>query len=696
MILLVVTSAIADYACYDGSETIWNTAEQWIDNSGKIDARVGRDCEDLMPLSCQQCDDCSPGDLVNQNREQNCVFFNSLTVSDRFAYCGNSCGPAGPARICISCDEPYAGPSDMSMIQKNNTWEPHNFTYQDFTANTATHINLTSISKPPGRPIALSKNDIITASPLSEFQATIHYPTHNTIIDLGIDETVFTLGSDIFFSGGTCTSEECKQTLSGAYAVVLMDTIMVRLKPKQLCFEDECMDLNNDYDGIFVVDDTTVGIWMADENSTTIDHVRTKCLCPNDFIYHSASIWACVILPIDVKTVAQNCYTEKNYGVSCENEFGHSLVPCNNVDVATVFKPESSFNLDFRLTNIAWIGPGVLIAVTDNQGLALRADNYSIMDRWDLGAPDTISMVVPRCVELGSACSSSVQCCNYEPYDYIAYDDVPKATVANVVIQRSTEPPTVFTLTSSRVNFTGRSESNPIKLDPLLTISPVNTTVPHPMGVKAMGYNRPGGYERFQGLLSQCDSTECFDCDQSSITSNRLLMPSDKRNPRVRGQTMMPNTSFIGTFFRGSDINDMHGRASWGVGADDINCDRNNARDAIVLGTNSDRCASTNGTGFNNASFAYHNRWYETEAGTPLWPTGAKSEFGVCCVYHYATFGTNGYADNTIKSIEFHNVNPCFFSGTVKKNRARQGRQQTPKERTRTVIASMQQDSASR
>lgn len=161
----------------------------------------------------------------------------------------------------------------------------------------------------------------------------------------------------------------------------------------------------------------------------------------------------------------------------------------------------------------------------------------------------------------------------------------------------------------------------------------------------------------FQALLSNCGQATCDLCTESQIITEdgRAQLNASLRNRFVRGQTVPTNQSFLGTFFRAADINDKaalaYRGAEWGILAGDIECDREKVDDGVPLGSvPGGNCVTKDGTvtgnSFNNESRAYHNRWYLDQhrtPGTPLWPAGAKSEFGVCCAYQYATFGTNGY-----------------------------------------------------
>lgn len=162
---------------------------------------------------------------------------------------------------------------------------------------------------------------------------------------------------------------------------------------------------------------------------------------------------------------------------------------------------------------------------------------------------------------------------------------------------------------------------------------------------------------RFQALLDNCGQATCDLCTESQIVTadGRAQLNASLRNRFVRGQTLPTNQSFLGTFFRSADINDKaalaYRGADWGILAGDVECDRQKVDDGVPFGSvPGGNCVTKNGTvtgnTFNNESRAYHNRWYLDQhraPGTPLWPVGAKSEFGVCCAYQYATFGTNGY-----------------------------------------------------
>lgn len=140
-------------------------------------------------------------------------------------------------------------------------------------------------------------------------------------------------------------------------------------------------------------------------------------------------------------------------------------------------------------------------------------------------------------------------------------------------------------------------------------------------------------------------------------TTGRIMAPTD-RNPIVSGQTRERNATYLGTLFRPADLNDKEEttrrNATWGVNKDDIYCDAKARAAFITLGSKNgnEKCDEDDGGGhyFDGTEPAYFNRWYLDQnayPGTPLWPAAARSEFGVCCAYHYATFGTNGYREMT-------------------------------------------------
>ena len=277
-----------------------------------------------------------------------------------------------------------------------------------------------------------------------------------------------------------------------------------------------------------------------------------------------------------------------------------------------------------------------------------------------LTGPPTL---VQGCIQLGGSCSSSLQCCIPQAdHQYVGYDTPPAPTVANMFLTGTSAQQRVSARMSParRLRFTGQPAS---ESEPAPNKSSVNTatdSVPAPMGVRAMGYNRPGGYEAFHRLLDNCgdDISLCANCEQSSITKEGLMLDVKQRSHLVAGQTRPPGASFLGTYFRSADINDvgmLRGRgAFWGTSELDIEADRNGILGGAPLGSDRGASQSENnaaeGRYFNASGPAYYNRWYHNQTknpGTPLWPSGAKSEFGVCCAYHYATFGTNGYRATT-------------------------------------------------
>jgi hypothetical protein len=84
------------------------------------------------------------------------------------------------------------------------------------------------------------------------------------------------------------------------------------------------------------------------------------------------------------------------------------------------------------------------------------------------------------------------------------------------------------------------------------------------------------------------------------------------------------------------------------VSGADIACDAEKMKDSYAFGGQSTGCevdGKRAGAGFDLRNGVYYNSWYAEQGlypGTPLWPSGAKSEFGMCCGLQLATFGTNG------------------------------------------------------
>lgn len=162
---------------------------------------------------------------------------------------------------------------------------------------------------------------------------------------------------------------------------------------------------------------------------------------------------------------------------------------------------------------------------------------------------------------------------------------MPELTIANVIMADASVTPNITTLEKQPVHFRITAQTgdamNSVRTSKTI---PVPVENPAPMGVKAMGYNRPGGFEAFQALLGECGKATCEACSESQITADRGLaqLNASLRNKYVRGQTLPTKKSFLGTFFRAGDINDKAALAycgeDWGVLAEDIECDRKKTR----------------------------------------------------------------------------------------------------------------------
>jgi hypothetical protein len=322
--------------------------------------------------------------------------------------------------------------------------------------------------------------------------------------------------------------------------------------------------------------------------------------------------------------------------------------------------------LNASLRSLIQAGPSTLVGLEDAQdgstNLLVYID-FVLVNSTPLGPWNETANVsyIPGCTLLGSACGAATECCNVVDTQYATFTQAPTPSVENVVLTEGDFPP-IVELQPQRIKFTGTT-GTPTTSPTIAATIQVNSTTPNKMGVKAMGYNRPNGYAEYS---NKCTPEECTACMYSSLTQDGLLA---QKTP-----------SFLGTYFRAADINDKATLAArgqhWGKDAGDIRCDQGLVNEGIPLGHDPGlRCSANNtvyGIAFDNTTLAYHNRWYIDQInfpGTPLWPSGAKSEFSACCAHHLAKYGTNGYRETTTGTAKPHG-NPKGSNASAMNNHA--------------------------
>lgn len=433
--------------------------------------------------------------------------------------------------------------------------------------------------------------------------------------------------------GNTCAGIDSTFTGKCKIGVHNVPTPPADAKPFSELLVDECRPIRAFYGGERIV--------FAPAKDTTFDNIG-------------------VFAPLSDRVVVWTS------NASTTTLYEYSLGPSSLTYLKTVHTPHVYADLNVGAAN-------TYIAVTDSKFVVLDTNLTELNATTLEPVVDSVANEtrVQGCVLLGGSCSADEVCCEAE-HTYASYSSPPSATVANVVMLAGETPPEVATLEVQPIQFRGTpngtatvSSAERLKARRLTA---EERRKPVPMGVKALGYNRRGGFAAFQSLLANCEGAPCEECGESLITTadGHAQVNASQRNVYVRGQTLPTNKSFLGTFFRGGDINDKLALAQRGsdigVLAGDVNCDRKSRAGLVVLGTNGKGACGDPVTGvmFDGNKTAYHNRWYldqATHPGTPLWPSGAKSEFGVCCAYRYATFGTLGYRRTSSGAGEAPNYN---------------------------------------
>lgn len=288
--------------------------------------------------------------------------------------------------------------------------------------------------------------------------------------------------------------------------------------------------------------------------------------------------------------------------------------------------------------------PGEIVATTATKAAVFNITTGQQLRAlpWPLhpspGVADKTTVVTQGCALVGSPCDVNIPCC-VATQDLRAYEDAVNITYAPAVeVAPETLNSTLalnplyearFYGADSPTEFAGANSTDGVELPPPSPPPPI-------MGRRAMGFNQRGGDEAFRRLLGSCDRARCSECDQSRVANaDSEPVAFADRDPMVRGQNATAST--LGTYFRAGDVNEYawlatRGGADWAVNASYV--------DGIRTGI-------WGGKPYNPAKgSAFYNRWYADQTrnpGTPLWPASAKSDFGLCCAYLYAAYGTNGY-----------------------------------------------------
>ena len=314
--------------------------------------------------------------------------------------------------------------------------------------------------------------------------------------------------------------------------------------------------------------------------------------------------------------------------------------------VYTLGSDSSGVQLD--AAGITAVGPtsehGRIIGTTDTDVHIFDAATGAVIETkaWTDGArtPNqaaTIEVETLGCALPGSPCSADLVCCDRTLPVYRKVVPATPTLSPYVPVLPSQLGQPLPLLPREPVVFFGKDGADTMSDNaPDSVPVPVPPSPPPVMGRRAMGFNQPGGDERFKDLMANCDVSQCTDCDQSRIAgADSTPLPFEDRHSTVRGQTA--DKSVLGTFYRDGAVNEY----SWLI-------TRNGAWAVDASFAGDTRRHIWGGATYDptNKTAAFWNRWYADQtnaSGTPLWPTSAKSDFGLCCAYLFAGYGTNGY-----------------------------------------------------
>lgn len=467
----------------------------------------------------------------------------------------------------------------------------------DLVISSAALDEVDNIPQADGIPIGVHSNagvlSAITALWASDTTTGI-IPTSNVTI------------AGIVYSGAHVTSETAAVAAVGSFVPVVEKTGLLQAEPPE-CQEAAVTGL---LDGIFL------GCAIPVTTTTTVLHtgLQTKVVNVSNII----ALWGKKDSPSYARIVngVATVYNGTNGGVEL-------LASGQITAIGPTRDPD-----EVLATTVA--GAAVFNVTTGQQ---LRAMS------WQPTTPDPggTTVVTLGCALVGSPCDVNIPCCG-DPQNLRVYEHEVNITYAPTVeVAPETLNSTLALNPLYEARFYGRDSSTRTVVDNAPEAVPVPGPSPPPiMGRRAMGFNQRGGDEAFRRLMGSCDRARCSECDQSRVANadSEPLAFAD-RDPMVRGQNATAST--LGAYFRTGDINEYgwlktRGGADWAVNASYV--------DGIRTGI-------WGGKPYNPAKgSAFYNRWYADQTlnpGTPLWPASAKSDFGLCCAYLYAAYGTNGY-----------------------------------------------------
>lgn len=426
---------------------------------------------------------------------------------------------------CDACIREYSN-GRFDLVGKNPDDVPVNDTvsYSDFTVEPPTFETHPHRPNAIGRPIGIYRRKTIALAHSDDFTADLYWGNaFVAAVDIGRTERVQILGPVLVWTAGSYdleTNVYTKVKNSGAWQRILVSEQHTRYFEiaQGTQTSTECDDLSPNFENIsptgvryylYCTDFDDNATWCIDSEFNLATDATVGLTPPEACCACGGGNRARIRWIEDGNTVSSAGVTPTEHsGIFSHSQDTATFWYTNaNNTFFEVYDKDSNKVGDY-IANFVFhdVRNGVantLVGTNDTHIVVLDMHDYTVMSTYSLTATVQASFAAPSvvrgCVALGGTCSESLLCCD-ETHEYAKYSEPPEPTIANVAMLSNSGPPTIARLNTIPLQFKGRSSTaDPISQPATVTANPVAyQSRPTPMGVKALGYNRPGGFDAFQ------------------------------------------------------------------------------------------------------------------------------------------------------------------------------------------------------
>lgn len=430
-----------------------------------------------------------------------------------------------PEAECDACIREYSN-GRFDLVGKNPDDVPVNDTvsYSDFTVEPPTFETHPHSPNAIGRPIGIYRRKTIALAHSDDFTADLYWGNaFVAAVDIGRTERVQILGPVLVWTAGSYdleTNNYTKVENSGAWQRILVSEQHTRYFEiaQGTQTSTECDDLSAYFENIsptgahytiYCTDFDNNATWcidtefnLATDATVGLTPPEACCACGGGnrarirWIEDGNLVSSAGVTPTEHSGIFSHSQDTATYWYTSATNTFFDIYDKDSNKVG-------DYIANFVFHDVRNGVANTLVGTNDTHIIVLNMHDYTVMSTYSLTATVQASPAAPSvvrgCVALGGTCSESLLCCD-ETHEYAKYSEPPEPTIANVAMLSNSGPPTITRLNTMPLKFKGRSSTaDPISQPAAVTANPVAyQSRPTPMGVKALGYNRPGGFDAFQ------------------------------------------------------------------------------------------------------------------------------------------------------------------------------------------------------